>query len=219
MSQARRAAAARKVRARRRLPIWIGLGVVIVAAAVIAVVASGGSSHSRTASGIVQVRPVTAAGSLPPASSGGPADPAVGAALPTIRGQSFDGTPMVIGPDGRPKVIVVVAHWCPHCQREMPLLTEYLRVNPAPAGVDLVVVATDTASSRPNYPPSTWLAAMGWPTPVLADDTQGDAGQALGATGFPSFVAVNAKGMVVSRSSGEIPTSAFGALLASVVAP
>ena len=40
---------------------------------------------------------------------------------PRWTGQSFDGTPLAINPgDGKPKLVVFVAHWCPHCQAEVP---------------------------------------------------------------------------------------------------
>lgn len=215
MSQTRRAAVRRKAQLRSRLRVWLALGAVFIVAGVVAIVASSGSTHS-SGSGVQQTRPVSVSGTLPPYPGAGSADSAVGMTLPTIHGQTFDGSPMTIAPDGRGKIVAVVAHWCPHCQREMPVLADYLASNPLPAGVDMVGVATDTASSRPNYPPSAWLSTIRWPTPVLADDTQGQAAQALGVTAFPYFVAVDARGKVVSRSTGELTTTAFAALVSSV---
>ena len=32
---------------------------------------------------------------------------------------SFDGTPVEIAPDGKAKLVVFLAHWCPHCRAEV----------------------------------------------------------------------------------------------------
>ena len=44
-------------------------------------------------------------------------DPAVGMTIPTVSGSDLQGDPMTIEADGQAKVILFVAHWCPHCQR------------------------------------------------------------------------------------------------------
>ena len=210
----RRAARGRPAPPSRPPWIWIGLGVIVIAAAVIAVIASSGSDDgSDKVSGSAQTRAVEVSGSpLPVYGSGG--DPAVGTPAPELRGASFDGTPVNITHNGRPKLVVFVAHWCPHCQREVPLLVDYLRNSPIPAGMDLVAVATSTSADRPNYPPSKWLEREAWPSPVLADSSSSDAARAFGLPGFPYFVAIDSSGLVVERTSGELPVSDFDALVA-----
>ncbi|MEP6299655.1 MAG: hypothetical protein ABJ382_20225, partial [Ilumatobacter sp.] len=48
-------------------------------------------------------------------------DPAIGVAAPVVTGQSFDGSEIVIGaPTENPTMIVFLAHWCPHCNDEVP---------------------------------------------------------------------------------------------------
>jgi thioredoxin-related protein len=69
-----------------------------------------------------------------------------------------------------------------------------------------------------NYPPQTWLEHEHWPTPVMADDDKQTAAQALGLTGFPYFVFVDAQGKVVSRSSGEMPIDQFRATVDKLAA-
>jgi thiol-disulfide isomerase/thioredoxin len=129
--------------------------------------------------------------------------------LPTVEGQSFTGERVVIKPDGHPHVVLFVAHWCPHCQREIPLLSANLRANPLPASVEMVTVSTSVTPAAPNYPPQTWLTRERWPTPVLADDDKRDAGAAFGLSGFPYFVFADAQGKVVARTSGEITVTQF----------
>jgi thiol-disulfide isomerase/thioredoxin len=176
---------------------------------VIAVVVSrGGNDKNTVAAGIEQTRPVQVVGdSLPQLTTG--TDPAIGTLIPELHGASFDGTPVDVTRNGQAKLILFVAHWCPHCQREVPLLANYLLSNPLPAGVELVTVATATSPDQPNYPPSTWLANVQWPSPVVADSSDSAAAHAFGLPGYPYFVAVDSTGHVVARTSGEITTDQF----------
>ncbi|HZQ80016.1 MAG TPA: TlpA disulfide reductase family protein [Acidimicrobiia bacterium] len=207
--------------ARRKQPPWLWIGVaavvvVLLAAAVLAGGGSGGKSSTKTAAGLEQTRPVTVIGTpLPKLGEGG--DPAVGQEIPEVKGQSFDGTPVDIRNDGRAKLILFVAHWCPHCQREVPLLTSYLKSHPLPSGVDLYTVATATSPNQPNYPPSAWLAKVGWKAPVMADSADQKAAEAFGLPAYPYFVAVDGAGKVVARSTGEITTDEFAALAAKAL--
>src|SRR6266568_1164039 len=168
--------------ARKKQPpwLWIGVAAVVLLLAVAAIVSSGGSDKKKSAAGLEQARPVTITGTpladLPQSGD----DPAVGKEIPGAKGQSFDGSPVDIRNDGRPKLILFVAHWCPHCQREVPLLAKYLKSNPLPKGVDLYTVSTAVNQPRGNYPPSAWLEKVGWTAPVLADSDDGKAANAFG---------------------------------------
>ena len=201
--------------ARKKQPpwLWIGGAALVLVVAVVAIASSGGSGgKKKSAAGVVETRPVTITGTpLEKLPASGP-DPAVGKEIPEAKGQSFDGTPVDIRSDGRPKLILFVAHWCPHCQREVPLLAKYLKSNPLPKGVDLYTVATATSPQRPNYPPSAWLDKVGWTAPTLADSDDEKAAAAFGLPGFPYFVAVDGSGKVVARTSGEITTDDFADL-------
>jgi cytochrome c biogenesis protein CcmG/thiol:disulfide interchange protein DsbE len=196
--------------------LWIGVAalvLVLAGAAVALTIFSGGSDKKKTSTaGMEQTRPVTVTGTVLPRLPQSGDDPAVGTAIPEAKGQSFDGTPVDIRNDGRPKLILFVAHWCPHCQREVPLLTKYLKSHPLPKGVDLYTVATATTPQRPNYPPSAWLAKVGWKAPTLADSDDAKAANAFGLNAFPYFVAVDGSGKVVARTTGEITTGDFSDL-------
>jgi thiol-disulfide isomerase/thioredoxin len=139
-------------------------------------------------------------------------DPAVGQTIPTLTGQSFDGSEVVIDPDdGTAKVIIFLAHWCPHCQAEVPLVRDYIDQGKLPEDVEVHSVSTSVDNSRPNYPPSAWLAREGWQPPVLLDDDAQTASASFALPGFPYFVMVGADGKVVQRGSGEIPIEQFDA--------
>src|SRR5438067_7192386 len=98
-------------------PVVVGLVVVL---GVVAVIASRGGSEKKktTVAGLEETRQVTVAGAaLADYTKGKSPDPAAGQSIPEVRGAAFDGTPVKITNDGKGKVIVFVAHWCPHCQR------------------------------------------------------------------------------------------------------
>lgn len=187
--------------------------VALLAAVAIAVGVLGDDDGTGGDSGAAQVRPVETDGTaLPPYEAGG-ADVALGEAAPEVRGAGFDGEPVAITADGRPKLVAFLAHWCPHCQAEVPVIVDWLDGS-APEGVDLIGVSTSVSEARPNYPPSEWLSGEGWDFPTLADDEAGSAAEAYGLTGFPYFVAVDAEGNVAARASGEQSVAQLEALLA-----
>ncbi|MEA3075855.1 MAG: hypothetical protein QOF60_763 [Actinomycetota bacterium] len=211
------------------VPIVIGA---IVLLGVVAVLASRGSNTHKDASGSTtgttsasgsasvsagaEQQPVTITGdNLPDLPATGTTDAAVGTKLAEIHGKTFAGDGLDIVADGTPKVIFFVAHWCPHCQREVPLIVDWIKQSGEPQGVGLYAVATSTTPQRPNYPPSSWLTRTGWPVPTIADDAKGTAANAVGLTGFPFFVATSGDGTVVARRSGELTVSELEQLVAA----
>jgi cytochrome c biogenesis protein CcmG, thiol:disulfide interchange protein DsbE len=208
VAERQRASEAAAKQRRNRTILWGGLAVVVVIAIVVAVVASGGSNDSASATKF-ETAAVTVSGTpLPDYDAQESPDPAVGEAVPTLEGKSVDdGSPVTIGPDsggGEPQMIVFVAHWCPHCQAEVPRLVE-LAKDGVFDGVKVSAVATSTSEEAPNYPPSAWLQDEDWTFPVLADSKTGTAARAYGLTAFPYFVLVNADGTVAGRGTGELP--------------
>lgn len=165
-------------------------------------------------SGTLSFGTVTVDGApLPELPETGGADPAIGASVPAITGQQFDGSAITIPASGKPKVVMFVAHWCPHCQKEVPVITSYLNSKGLPAGVDLFAVATSTSDQRPNFPPGEWLKKDGWPVPTLVDNKEFAAAAAYGIGGFPYFAIVDASGKVVVRTSGEKSVEQFQAMI------
>ncbi len=145
-------------------------------------------------------------------------DPAIGETAPTVSGTSFAGTPLTIGKKGRPYLAVFVAHWCPHCQREVPKVGPWIAKGGLPEGVDAYAVATGTREDYPNYPPSAWLRKEKWPTEVLADSEDFAAAQAFGLSAYPFFVLVDKDGKVADRFSGEVDLGDLQAKVDELVA-
>ena len=177
------------------------IAAVVVLAGVIAIVA-GDDDDQAVPAGVEQVRPVEVEGTTLPTLTDGQ-DPAIGMTAPVLRGASFDGTPETTAGDG-PRLLLFVAHWCPHCRREVPLLVSWAASGGVPDGVDVRVISTAVEADAPNYPPSTWLEDEDVPWPVIADDAAGTGSLAMGLPGFPYFVLLRADGTVAWRGSGEI---------------
>ena len=131
-------------------------------------------------------------------------DPAVGVVAPIITGQSFDGTDITIGgeTDG-PTMLVFLAHWCPHCNDEIPELVELRDAGTLPENLNIIGISTAVVDDRENYPPSEWIVDSDWTWPVLADTEDAEAFQAYGGTGFPYTVMLFPDGSVNARKSGN----------------
>lgn len=204
-----------KGRAPGRSYLWLALiGVVIVGGLAIAAIVSTGSKDSSTTTAAFEATPSTAAGdALPAFDSAVSPDPAVGKTIPTLSGTDLHGLPMTVKGDGKPKVVVFLAHWCPHCQREVPVLRDWL-ADHATQKAETVSVTTSINKTLPNYPPSDWLFKENWSVPVLVDGNEASA-RAYGLTSFPYFVVVGADGTVRQRTSGELSTEQIAALYAT----
>ena len=185
----------------------IAIGAVAVLAAIFGVVAfTASSDQDASVEGASEFQNVVVVGEALPEFGDAAVDPAVGMTAPVLQGFGFLGNEVTTTP-GTPMLVVFLAHWCPHCQREVPLLVEWEKSGAVPAGIDVIAVATGTDPANPNYPPSDWLAREQFPAlwPVMTDSKTFEAGEAYGLQGYPYFVLVGADGKVAKRMSGEIP--------------
>jgi len=210
---------------------WIvaGLAVVLVVIAAIAIVGGGGSDDGGStadgtgsqvtsatgdganAAGPSEYQPVAVSGeALPTLEESVPApgtDPAEGVAAPVLSGFGFNGMEMKIKPAGKPVLLVFLAHWCPHCNAEIPRLIEWQESGDMPESLIVVGVATGSRNDQPNWPPSQWLVDMEWPWAAMADSENQDAARAMGVGGYPGLVLLDGDGSVLARRSGEASVS------------
>jgi thiol-disulfide isomerase/thioredoxin len=206
---------------RSRTPLILGIVLAVVAVAAIAtfLLTSGGDdgADADEVTGLVHGEVTVTGDDLPEGE--GADDGAVGSAAPTLAGTNYAGDPVAITPgeDG-PLMIVVMAHWCPHCNREVPLLLEWKESGDVPEGLTVVGLSTAANEDRPNFPPGQWLEDLGWDWPVIADDEPQTGAIALGTTGYPYLVFVDGEGTVLGRYSGELPIDAVQQLADATVA-
>lgn len=191
-------------------PVVIATIVIVGIIAVILVAAGGGNSKSGSGGGVGAkattevAAEVTVAGSTLPDFTPGKNDTAIGLSAPKLGSVDFQGANVEAGgATGKPYAVIFLAHWCPHCQAEVPRLVSLAKAGQI-AGVDVMGVATGTSKANPNYPPSAWLDREGWPFGVMVDDARFTAAGAYGLTGYPYMVFVDAQGKVVGRTSGEV---------------
>ncbi|MFQ5522268.1 MAG: TlpA family protein disulfide reductase [Acidimicrobiia bacterium] len=151
---------------------------------------------------------------LPVLGEPGTPDPALGTVAPSITGSDWEGRTFHIGPDGRPKILLFLAHWCPHCQAEVPEVVTWLAQGGLPANVDMYSLSVGANPTRPNFPPSAWLEREGWTLPVIRDDEAGSTVRAYGMSGTPFYVVLDGDNRVVLRVSGRIGTQGLEALVA-----
>jgi thiol-disulfide isomerase/thioredoxin len=204
--------------AKSRTPWIVGgvIALVVVVAAVVAIIASsgGGNGGGDDGSGlpptsigevVAEMLPVEISGEALPTFASVANDGAIGMTAPTLKGLSFDQTPVDVLPgEGGPYMVVFLAHWCPHCNAEIPRLIEWAEGGGVPEGLQIVGVSTSVDANAPNYPPSEWIVDKGWPWPVMADSADRTAAQVYGVGGFPQFVIVGEDGTVLYRNSGEM---------------
>ncbi len=129
-------------------------------------------------------------------------DPANGTVAPTLEGTNFQGETVTIGPDGRPKAVYFLAHWCPHCQDEVTLLKQLIEAGDKPEGIDIYGVTIAVRDDADNYPPSAWMADF--PGVVMRDTLENDAAIASGVSGIPYVLYLDGENRLLSRSIGSL---------------
>ena len=144
----------------------------------------------------------------------------MGASAPAFAATTFDGVEVSVHPgDGTSKVIGFFAHWCSHCQKELPRIADWLASNQLPAGVEVIAVSTAVDPDSPNYPPSEpGSRRSSGPQSRSATPAESEVGEAYGLRGFPYTVVVDGGGRVATRVSGELSTSEWESLLALAAA-
>jgi thiol-disulfide isomerase/thioredoxin len=136
------------------------------------------------------------------------ADVARGSRAPIVAGEDFEGrTVRINGVAAGPTMVVFLAHWCPHCNDEIPVLNRLRDEGRFPEGLNIVAVSTAVNAGRPNFPPDRWLETKDWTYPVIADGIDFErevfvASDAFGLNVFPFTVLIDGDGVVQARWGG-----------------
>jgi thiol-disulfide isomerase/thioredoxin len=151
------------------------------------------------------------------------ADTAIGLSAPVLVGESFDGSGVTTASEGGPVLVIFLAHWCPHCNEEIPRLLELEEAGRFPDDLKIIAVSTAVSPDSPGFPPSEWIVEKGWLWPVMADEldilNESYVGtEAFGVTGFPFTTVVGADGIVLDRWSGGSEAEDFIARLDAALA-
>jgi cytochrome c biogenesis protein CcmG, thiol:disulfide interchange protein DsbE len=184
-----------------------------------ATTAPGASNPGETSPGAsAEVWPVTITGEPLAALPDDGTDPTVGTPAPGLSGFTFDGSAVAVDPSKGPVLLVFLAHWCPHCNDEVPVIVDWHADGGVPEGLQVIAVTTAVDPSRDNFPPSSWIQSFGWPFPVLADSAASEAAQAFGLSGLPFSVIVGEDGTVLGRIAGELGRDGYEAWVTQTLA-
>jgi thiol-disulfide isomerase/thioredoxin len=218
--EAERLRAARQRREQRRILGFTLVAIVVIAVAV-AVIASvaGGDSTTRGAIRPSSPREVSVSG--PPRTS----MLGVGSTVPEfsapgfhMRAASGGGFSIARAPfdwaafEGHPTVLSIWAPWCPHCQVELPVLSEAVAKFPS---VRLATVVT-SIGDRSGPTPNGYLADHGLTFPVAIDDANATIARALGVQAFPTLYLLDSNGIVAFANEGEVSAARLEAELAKL---
>jgi cytochrome c biogenesis protein CcmG, thiol:disulfide interchange protein DsbE len=210
--------------------MWAAIGVVVALAVGLGIFALSGddgdaasSDTTSFTSNLPDSQPVTITGEPLVPFQATEGDPAIGVTAPIVSGLNFAGKEITLDPADGPYMVVFLAHWCPHCNAEVPRLNDWKRSGGVPDELNVIGVATAVSKTSPNYPPGEWFSNKGWGWPVLVDEADGDGAagklaQAFGASGWPYFVIVGADGKVKVRVSGEVEANELQGIVDAALA-
>ncbi|MEZ5176557.1 MAG: TlpA disulfide reductase family protein [Acidimicrobiia bacterium] len=133
-------------------------------------------------------------------------DQALGMTMGTIEGtDAYTDQPVSIDPaDGTRRVWMVWAHWCPYCQQEIPLLSDWYPEASERYETELVTVTTSIDPSRGN-PLDAYLDNGDFPFPIVVDASNRMAAK-MGVSAFPFWVVTSGSGEVLLRAPGLLQT-------------
>ena len=198
--------------AKSRATLWWIIGGVVGLGLIVALAASIATEPEVDAS--IGFGDPTVEGDPLPVYAAGSQDVAIGLTAPSVSGADWTGNPVTIEPNGNAKIILFLAHWCPHCQNEVPVVQDWVDAGNLPEGVELISVVTATDRSRTNWPPQDWLEEEGWTSPSIMDDQIGTVAANFGMAGTPFYVVLDEENINLGRVSGEIGVEGLNALAA-----
>ena len=147
-------------------------------------------------------------------------DLAIAAFAPIPTGSDLNGNPITmttrVGLEERKaSVIVFLAHWCSHCQREVPMIQNWINKNGSSDNINLFSVTTYIDKNKPNYPPNDWLIREKWSSPVIFDNEENIIAEHFGLSAFPYWVFLNSDGTVNMRHSGSLGEDKFNQIMSA----
>jgi peroxiredoxin len=200
-SKTQRRAAEKRRKQRRQLGIALAISAAVAAVLVFAFTGSGDTGQASSA-GDVSIVDATGRTLVP-------GDVVPSFTAPALEGGMFTWSDYRTGP----VVLAVWAPWCPHCQKELPVLSE---VVDATASVRLVSMVT-AVGQAPGPSPQGFMQSHGLTFPVAVDDDRGTLGGGLGVRSFPTVYWVK-DGVVMRATTGEVPQAEIRVILDELLA-
>lgn len=146
--------------------------------------------------------------------SGLAAAPLTGQALADVAYLDVDGKSyQTAALKGAPALITVWAHWCSHCQAELPKIQTWVKAQ----GGKVVWVPIEGSRATPEQVKA-FATTYQIDQKLYLDPTGGIIG-AVQAAGYPTERFVDATGTIQGGSTGSFDDAAYGALLAKFPKP
>jgi len=164
------------------------------------------------------VAPGVPTGSLPLFEQGQP-DAALGMVLGEVSGfEYYSETEMNIDPsDGTARAWLIWAHWCPHCQRELPPLSDWYTENAdLYPNVELISITSSIDPARGN-PLEPYLDELQLPFPAILDPDLALAEQ-FGLSAYPFWVFTAGDGTTLLRIAGFVEIDQIAEIFAQLEA-
>lgn len=141
---------------------------------------------------------VFAALTLPALANVGVGDKAPNFQLSSVSGQ---GSVQLSDYTSKPTILVFWASWCPHCQRELPVIQSIYK-DLAPKGLNVVGVSVDRSIGDAKG--FTSSHSITFPNAYAGTDKGGDMLDTYNISGIPTIYVLNKNGTVKTVYRGEI---------------
>jgi thiol-disulfide isomerase/thioredoxin len=195
--------------------LWLGAGTILVVAVIIAAALLSQSSGSSTA-GLTNPNALNPAQNMLPVKS-----PAPDFDLATVDGRHYRLSAL----RGHPVLLEFFAVWCPHCQREAPILNRIDQAFASQGLRSLLILANPygrnyevsggTDRRLANRGDIAWFQqTFNVAHPILIDPTFATVNR-YGVNGYPTIYVLGRKGAIRSATSGEVPYQQLAAAVAA----
>lgn len=187
-----------KITARSRRRIVLRLAVVSMAVVVVAVVGYG----------LLLFRPGILLHTADPTTSGGSSDGGVvGVLAPTVSGENYAQQAVSVDPTQHGAVVVVVAHWCDHCQSDFRRIAKATAAGNFELDEPLIAISTRHLPFL-SWPPTSALDLNHFPGEVIVD-TDGSLGSYFHVNVTPTWFFTDRNGVIREIYDGELSPEAI----------
>jgi len=161
-------------------------------------------------------------GSVPNASTNAAdfAKISVGQAAPAFQAATTNGPFDITKAAGKPTMLEAFATWCPHCQREVPVLNSLYAKYKSKAnlvGVSASPYGMDEQTPETQADVVAFMQKFGVSYPIAFDPNLDVAKKYLQG-GFPTIVLIDRNGKILAIGSGEIPAADLQNALQAAIA-
>ncbi len=198
----------------------VKISAVLFSVLLLAAACGSSDGESQTVPTLAE-NPTGISGLALPTFDGTVTDPAVGTLAPIVTGTDLlTGEPVSSFEsieNAKPLMIAFYAHWCPHCQAELPQVSDGLNRNPLPDAVDFIAVSTFEDANRGNHPPAAWFRREEWRLPTISDTRGSAVAEVFGVQSVPFLVLVDIEGNVAARVPGSLGPNSLHLLATQLI--